>query len=394
MAKKREPVSTIPDLDLSNSIIEAINTTFKASAGNEAHYLSDPNVGSDVKFWIPTGCTPLDFAISNRAHGGWPVGRIAELVGWEASGKSLLAAYALANTQKLGGIAVYIDTESAVSAEYLKTIGVDIDRLLYVQLEALEDIFQCIEVTIEKVRTSDKNKLVTIVVDSVMGATTLKELEADWGKDGYATEKAIVLSKAMRKITGMISKQNICLIFTNQLRQKLGVMFGENSTTSGGKALAFHSSVRVKLESIGKIKFKEDDSVIGIKTKAKVIKNRIGPPQRVVEYDIYFNSGIDDYGSWLTILKDKNLVKSGGGFHTIKFNESLTIVKPDTAEVEQMSELKFQTKDFENLIKMNKVFKDYIYSLLSKHLVLEYKINEDFTMDEVTMDKVADGEEV
>lgn len=228
MAKnKNEKVAPAIVDALSSELISAINTKFKDHGHQAAYYLSDPNVATDVKDWIPTGHTLLDIGVSNRPHGGWPVGKIIEITGLEASGKSLLGAYALANTQKKGGIAVYIDTESAVSREYLAAIGVDITKLMYLQLEALEDIFDAIEAIIEKVRSSDKKKLVTILVDSVMGATTLKELEADYAKDGYATDKAIILSKAMRKITGMISKENICLIFTNQLRVKMNAMFGD-----------------------------------------------------------------------------------------------------------------------------------------------------------------------
>lgn len=147
------------------------------------------------------------------------------------SGKSLLGTYALKHTQKKGGLAVYIDTESAVTREYLSAIGVDISKLMYLQLEALEDIFAAIETIIEKVRASDKKRLVTILVDSVMGATTHKEMEADYGKDGYATDKAIILSKAMRKITNMIARENICLIFTNQLRVRIGCVNPDTEIT-------------------------------------------------------------------------------------------------------------------------------------------------------------------
>lgn len=228
MAKtKIEKVAPATVDALSSEIISAINTRFKDHGHQTAYYLSDPDVATDVKEWIPTGHTLLDLAVSNRPNGGWPVGKIIEITGLEASGKSLLGAYALASTQQKGGVAVYIDTESAVSREYLHAIGVDVTKLMYLQLEALEDIFTAIEAIIEKVRSSDRKKLVTILVDSVMGATTLKELEADYGKDGYATDKAIILSKAMRKITGMISKENICLIFTNQLRTKMNAMFGD-----------------------------------------------------------------------------------------------------------------------------------------------------------------------
>lgn len=225
--KKEEKLDKLTVDALSSEIITSINTKFKDAGHTTAFYLNDTDVATDVKFWIPTGCTGLDFAIGNRPNGGYPVGKIVEITGLEASGKSLLGAYALANTQKLGGIAVYIDTESAVTRDYMSAIGVDTSKLMYLQMEALEDIFAAIETIIEKVRATDKYRLVTILVDSIMGATTLKELEAEYGKDGYATDKAIILSKAMRKITGMISRQNICLIFTNQLRQKMNAMFGD-----------------------------------------------------------------------------------------------------------------------------------------------------------------------
>lgn len=387
MAKnKNEKVAPAIVDALSSELISAINTRFKDHGHQAAYYLSDPNVATDVKDWIPTGHTLLDIGVSNRPHGGWPVGKIIEITGLEASGKSLLGAYALANTQKKGGIAVYIDTESAVSREYLAAIGVDITKLMYLQLEALEDIFSAIEAIIEKVRSSDKKKLVTILVDSVMGATTLKELEADYAKDGYATDKAIILSKAMRKITGMISKENICLIFTNQLRVKMNAMFGDPYTTSGGKALAFHASVRIRLKSLGQIKakMKSGDEVVGIKTRAQVVKNRLGPPLRTVDYDIYFNSGIDDYGSWLgTLLSHELIVKSGNGY-ILKFPK-MDIANPKTGELASIDELKFASKDFANLLIHNKPLHDYLYDILCNALIMKYKVNEDFGVDDITV---------
>lgn len=384
MAKMKKP-NEGGDISLSSEIIQAINTQFK-DQGHTAYYLSNPDVATDVTEWIPTGHTLLDLAISNRPHGGWPVGKIAEITGLEASGKSLLGAYALANTQKKGGIAVYIDTESAVSREYLTAIGVDVSKLMYLQVEPLEDIFATIELIIEKVRSSDKNRLVTILVDSIMGATTYKELEADYGKDGYATDKAIILSKAMRKITGMISKQKICLIFTNQLRTRMNVMFGDPFTTSGGKALAFHSSVRLRLKSLGQIKtkLKTVDEIVGIKTRAQVVKNRLGPPLKSVDYDIYFNSGIDDYGSWLTTLKDYKLIKQSGAYYTIKFPK-MQISNPDTGELSEINELQFQSKDFAKILIENLNLKEHIYNEMCNVLIMKYKVNEDFGIDDLSI---------
>lgn len=383
MAKAKNAAVTGNNDILSSEIISALNTQFK-DQGHTAYYLADPNVATDVTEWIPTGHTLLDLAVSNRPNGGWPVGKIVEITGLEASGKSLLGAYALGSTQKKGGIAVYIDTESAVSREYLSAIGVDVSKLMYLQLEPLEDIFAAIESIIEKVRSSDRKRLVTILVDSVMGATTYKELEADYGKDGYATDKAIILSKAMRKITGMISKQKICLIFTNQLRTKMNAMFGDPFTTSGGKALAFHSSVRIRLKSMGQIKakLKGTDEIVGIKTRAQVVKNRLGPPLKSVDYDIYFNSGIDDYGSWLDTLKDYKLIKQSGAWYTITFPKQ-QISNTVTAELSEVDELQFQSKDFAKILINNPKLKEYIYNQICNVLIMKYKVNEDFGVDDI-----------
>lgn len=392
MAKAKKVEATTDD-NLSSEIITALNTQFK-DQGHTAYYLSDPDVATDVTDWIPTGHTLLDIAVSNRSNGGWPVGKIVEITGLEASGKSLLGAYALANTQKKGGIAVYIDTESAVSREYLTAIGVDVSKLMYLQLEPLEDIFAAVESIIEKVRASDRKRLVTILVDSVMGATTYKELEADYGKDGYATDKAIILSKAMRKITGMISKQKICLIFTNQLRTKMNVMFGDSFTTSGGKALAFHSSVRVRLKSMGQIKakMKTGDEIVGIKTRVQVVKNRLGPPLKSVDYDIYFNSGIDDYGSWLETLKTYKLIKQAGAYYTLKF-PSMEIINPATGEVSTIEEIQFQSKEFANLLKTNANLYDHLYKEICNVLIMKYKVNEDFGIDDINISEDMISEE-
>jgi recombination protein RecA len=325
----------------------------------------------------------LDLAIANRPYGGIPVGRITEITGLEASGKSLLAAHALANTQKKGGLAVYIDTENAISREFLEAIGVNLKEMLYVPLETVEDIFEAIEGIAETVRKSSKDRLVTIIVDSVAGASTKTEMAAEFDKDGWATSKAIVLSKAMRKITNFVGRERICLIFTNQLRTRLGVSFGDPYTTSGGKAIAVHSSVRLRLKSIGQIKLKDDsgrEEVFGIKTRSQVIKNRMGPPLRSVDYDIYFDSGIDDYGSWLTMLKDFKLVTQAGAWYTY--------TDTNTGE-----EIKFQSKDFQSKILDIPGMKDQVYRAICDKYILNYRAGEDFGVDDIVIETEFDGEE-
>jgi recombination protein RecA len=408
MAKKIK-VETVDSL--AEDLVSTLNSKFNHSLDKAAYFLSDPTTADDVKRWIPTGLDILDLAIGNRPNSGWPVGRIIEVTGMEASGKSLLAAYALKNTQAKGGLAVYIDTEAAVSSEYLQAIGVDIDKLLYLPFETLEDGFDAIEAIISKVRATDKDMLVTIVFDSIMGATTKNELNAEHGKDGYATEKAIVLSKAMRKITNLIARQNVCLIMTNQLRIRMGVTFGDPYSTSGGKAVGFHSSVRIRLKSLGQIKMKVNgvDTVVGIKTRAIVQKNRLGPPLKSVDYDIYFESGIDNYGSWLNTLKAYGLAKSATVWSlplTYKSDKerdengkniirefSGDIVDPTTGVIKETDGvLKFKSKDFGAWMDANPELRDWIYEMVCDRFIMSYKVNKDFGIDDIEVDEDFLGE--
>jgi len=382
MAKKSIEIESLQD-ELASILATNLNKKFKSSNYKVAYFLEgDDDSPSEVSEWISTGSSMLDLAISNRPNGGLPVGRITEITGLEASGKSLLAAHVLANTQKKGGLAVYIDTENAISREFLQAIGVNLKDMLYVPLDTIEDIVDAIDNIIESVRKTDKNKIVTIVVDSVAGASTKIEMAADYDKDGYATSKALILSKAMRKITNFIGRERICMIFTNQLRTRMGVSFGDQWTTSGGKAIAFHSSVRLRLKSVGQIKVTKEgrDEILGIKTRAQVIKNRMGPPLRMVDYDIYFESGIDDYGSWLEMLKNFNLVTQAGAWYTYTNTETGEIIK-------------FQSKDFESKIMDHPELKNHIYQELCEKYILKYKAGEDFGIDDVTVDTDFEGEE-
>ncbi len=383
MAKRQKTDNTqqVDQIDLlAGDILDSINKRFKDLPDKAAHFLfGDGQVISDVTDWVHTGSSMLDLAISNRPNGGFPVGRITEIMGESASGKSLLAAHALAATQRKGGLAVLFDTEAAVSQDYLQAIGVDTTKLLYVNLECLEDIFESIEKIIESVRKSNRDKIVTIVVDSVMGATTKIELEADYNKDGWATSKAIILSKAMRKITNMIAREKICLIFTNQVRTNLAVTFGEKDITSGGKALGFHSSVRIKLKSAGQLKGDINGlaTTIGIRTIATVKKNRLGPPLRSISYDIYFDSGIDDYGSWLTMLKDMGVISQSGAYYTYD------LIDESTGE---LTSHKFKSKDFKRLLIQTPNLQDAMYRKICENFIMTYKMSDNLGIDDVTLE--------
>ena len=349
--------------NLTGVIASELNKTFKHQ--QVAYFLDgDKDNPTDVIDWISTGSTMLDLAISNKPNGGVGVGKITELNGLEGSGKSLIGSHLLASTQKKNGIAIYIDTESAVSPEFLRAIGVDTSSMIYVHLETVEDIFDTIETIITKVRESDKDKLVTILVDSLAAASTKVEMDSDFDKDGWATAKAIIISKAMRKITQMVARQKVALVFTNQLRQKLGVMFGDPWTTSGGKALPYHSSTRVRFKNAGQIKDSSKKNTIGIKIKAQVIKNRLGPPMRTAEFPLYFDTGIDNYGSWLTTMKEHKLLKQGGAWYTIQH------VDLETGEL--IKEYKFQSKDFEEIMNKNSELKEFCYQQICDVCILKY----------------------
>ena len=363
---------------LASTLADSINKQFKGQNLKTAFFLDgDEDSPSNVSEWISSGCSMLDLAISNRPYGGFPVGRITEITGLEASGKSLLAAHTLAETQKKGGLAVYIDTESATSAEFLTAIGVDLKTMLYVPLETIEEIFETIETIVEGVRKSDKDRLVTIVVDSIMGASTKIEMSAEYDKDGYATSKSIILSKAMRKVTNWIARERICLIFTNQLRTKLGVSFGDQWTTAGGKAIPFHASVRLRLKNTGMIKAKVNgvEQVVGSKTNVQVVKNRMGPPHRKVDYEIYYDSGIDNYGGWLSIMKNFDLVKQSGAWYTLED------VDHETGET--FGELKFQSKDFAEKVINNPAAKDRLYRRICDAYIFKYQAGIDGGIDDV-----------
>ena len=360
--------------DLAGVLADSLNKKFKDY--KVAYFLDGvQETPTDIKEFISTGSTMLDLAISNRPDGGIAVGRITELNGLESSGKSLVGAHLLSETQKKGGVAVYIDTETAVSEDFLGVIGVDINKMLYLHLETVEEIFEAIEEIVTKVRESDKDRLVTILVDSLAAASTKVELNADFDKDGWATSKAIVISKAMRKITQMIGRQRVALVFTNQLRVKLGAMFGDPYTTSGGKALPFHASTRIRLKNKGQIKDNKKN-VIGMTILAQVIKNRLGPPLRKAEFPLYFESGVDDEGSWLQVLKDHNLVKVGGAWYTMKDHNG--------------EEIKFQSKDWAEKLE-DEEFKDYCYKLICDKVILKYT-KADLGIDDVEITDEVIGE--
>ena len=366
--------------DFTSDLIKSLN---KEHGTRVAYNLSVDQSPTHVSDWISTGSKQLDYMISGKPNGGLPVGRIVEIFGPPSIGKSHIAIQIARSTQEKGGVVVYIDTENATSVENLGLLGVDIKtRFVYVDTHCTEEVLSIAESTILKAKAMNKDVPVTIIWDSVAATSPKAELLGDYDKESIGLN-ARAISKGMRKITGVIANQKVLFLCLNQIREKIGVMYGDPTTTPGGKAIPFHSSVRIKLGAGQQIKDKAGN-VMGINVSAKTIKNKIAPPFRSCNFQIHFGKGIFEHEELFDVLRihckdgdvdhdGKLLSLSGTGAW-----KSLTVVDKATGEV--LTEKKFYKADFINVIN-DEEYKDYINAIVNSAMKAKLGIVDNIDID-------------
>ena len=305
MARKKVLSNTKPGITKDDSILnDILIESLNKKLGDVAFILGKGDSPPETKEWLSTGSTILDTIISNDldANGGIPVGKLVEISGEAASGKSLLSYMILKDCQDKGGIPVLIDTENAANEDFLRLIGLEFypeGSLVYIQVDSIEGVFKAIEDIIRRIRENDKDKLCCIVWDSVAGTSTDAEIQGDYG-DATIGLAARLIGQGLRKIIRFIGTQKVSLVFLNQVRQKIGVFFGDDTVTPGGKAIPFFAAVRIRLYSGGKVKAGKD--VLGVGIRPKIVKNRMGPPHREADLKMYFNRGLIDEEGWIDVL--------------------------------------------------------------------------------------------
>ncbi len=355
--------------DFTSDLIKSLN---KEHGSKIAYNLSVDESPTNIGRWISTGSRQLDYIISNREDGGIPEGRIVEIFGPPSIGKSHIAIQLARSVQEMGGIAVYIDTENATSIENLRRLGVDVSkRFVFVETACTEEVFKIAENTIKKTKAISTDVPVLIIWDSVAASTPKDELLGDYDKNAIGLQ-ARAISKGMRKITQIIGHENVTFVCLNQTRTKIGVMYGDPTTTPGGMAIPFHSSVRVKLGAGQQLKNKDGD-IIGINVSAKTIKNKVSPPFRSCNFEIHFGLGIKEHEQLFDTLRrvgsfikdDIEVSVAGTGSW-----KTFTVVNVKTGE--ELHNKKFYKAEFDKVLSTPE-YKPYLDSFLEHVMVRQFE---------------------
>ena len=368
MAKKKKEELD----DFTSDLIKSLN---KERGSRVAYNLSTDESPTHVNRWISTGSKQLDYIIANKKEGGLPEGRIVEIFGPPSIGKSHIATQIAKSTQKMGGIVVYIDTENATSVENLRLLGVDISkRFVYVDTHCTEEVLSISESTIIKAKAMNKDVPVTIIWDSVAASSPKAELAGDYDQNSIGLQ-ARAISKGMRKITGVIANEKVLMVCLNQVRTKVGVLYGDPMTTPGGMAIPFHSSVRIKLGAGSQILNKNKEP-IGINVSAKTIKNKVSAPFRSCNFEIHFGKGIKEHEQVFDVLRKHGLESidnydieiSGAGAW-----KNLCVTTRDTGEV--IIDKKFYKADFHEIIN-HPEYGQYVDMLLEKAMTRKNELDD------------------
>jgi recombination protein RecA len=370
MARKKKATG-VSMVDVTKNVSASLQKMFKNTGINiQSGITADSS--ANVTTWIPTGCRPLDLAISNLPdRGGFPCGRITILYGPEQSGKSLLAMHAIANTQKLGGKAVYIDAEFSIHEEFAKSIGVDLTQLDYLAENQAETIMVLVEGYCSEFRKNFPDTPLTIVVDSIASMVTEDNLKNGHNSVGYDTSLSKLLSTSLKVLGRVVSEHNVALIFTNQARMKMNIQNPRENPYKpfGGQAAPHYASLIIFMEKSSKIKgkVKGEERLIGRSARVRTIKNRLAPPEVSLVLDIYFDRGIDDFESWYNMVK---------AFGNVTFNGAwISYTSKDGREFKENGWNKFCKK----VLEPNPDIAEEIWLHTANEFIVKYKNRDEDT---------------